>query len=66
MAKTQTAKNGKTVYALFRCGLYYDGGDELKSLHTTRAGAKDARDKHIAARQYAGLGFEIKRVKIGD
>lgn len=57
---------GKTVYALFRCGLYYDGGDELESLHSTWEGAKIARGKLIADRRYAGLGFEIKKLEIED
>ena len=63
MAKAQ---KGKTVYALFRCGLYYDGGDELKSLHETRAGANAARKKLEAGKEYAGLGFEIEKFELED
>jgi hypothetical protein len=64
MAKAQ---NGKTwVHALVHCLPYWDGGDDLLSLHRTRDGAKDARAAQIASGKYTSYDLAVEKYELED
>ena len=64
MAKAQIGKT--EVWALFSCGPYYDGGDQLISLHKTKEGAKAARKEQKAAGRDTLFGFDIQKYELED
>lgn len=54
--------SGVQVWAVFFSGAYYDGGDQLLSLHRTEAGAKAAR----SASKYDNYDLEIQKYELED
>jgi hypothetical protein len=58
--------SGVVVYCLFYSGFYFDGGDDLLSIHKTKDGAKAARKKQIARGMYTSYDLDIRKFELED
>ena len=58
--------SGVPIYAVVACYDYYDGGDEILSLHRTKDGAKAAIKDKIATGKYTRYDLDIEKYELED